>query len=238
MNVIYAYKKNSENKIVYVGQTKNLEQRHKTHIQYDPFNINNPEYNYPLSRDIRKYGEEAYSLIILEDNVPDEQLDEREIYWIKYYNTYFNGYNQSTGGKNPVKPIYDDKEILNVIDLLKNTNLSYQQISEITGFSLTHIYNINTGKRRPLKNINYPIRSSKTKGMRGLKFSQDECKIIHEEILKNDKNLSELGRMFNCSANTISDIVNGKTQAYRLDGYTYPLRNNHSISCKQMWKNR
>lgn len=25
MNVIYAYKKNSENKIVYVGQTKNLE---------------------------------------------------------------------------------------------------------------------------------------------------------------------------------------------------------------------
>ena len=99
MNVIYAYKKNSENKIVYVGQTKNLEQRHKTHIQYDPFNINNPEYNYPLSRGIRKYGEEAYSLIILEDNVPDEQLDEREIYWIKYYNTYFNGYNQSTGGK-------------------------------------------------------------------------------------------------------------------------------------------
>ena len=32
-----------------------------------------------------------------------------------------------------------------------------------------------------------------------------------EDLIKNDKNLSELGRMFNCSANTISDIVNGKT---------------------------
>ena len=29
MNIIYGYKKNSENKIVYVGQTNNLNHRHK-----------------------------------------------------------------------------------------------------------------------------------------------------------------------------------------------------------------
>ncbi len=238
MNIIYGYKKNSENKIVYVGQTNNLNHRHKQHIQYDPFNINNPEYNYPLSRGIRKYGEDEYTLVILEDNIPDEQLDEREIYWIKYYDTYFNGYNQSTGGKNPVKPIYNDDEVLNVIHLLRDTNLSYKEISKETGFSLTHIYNINTGNRRSLNNIKYPIRSNKTKGTKGLKFSQEECKKIHEEILKNDKNLSELSKMFNCSTNTMSDIVNGKIQAYRLEGYIYPLRNNHSIGAKTMWNNR
>ena len=72
MNTIYAYKKRSTNKIVYVGQTTNLEYRHKQHFKYDPFNINNPEYEYPLSRGIRKYGEEEYQLIILEDNIQKE----------------------------------------------------------------------------------------------------------------------------------------------------------------------
>lgn len=37
---------------------------------------------------------------------------------------------------------------------------------------MTHIYNINTGRRRRQKNINYPIRPSNTKGTKGLKFSQ------------------------------------------------------------------
>lgn len=238
MNVIYGYKKQSINKIVYVGQTNNLEYRHKQHIQYDPFNVNNIEYNYPLSRGIRKYGEDEYQLIILEKDIPNDKLDEREIYWIKYYDTYFNGYNQSTGGKNPVKPIYTDDEILNIIGLLKNTNLSFQKISEQTGFSITHIYNINTGKRRPIEGMKYPIRSNKEKGSKGLKFSQQECEIIHKEILKNDKTLIELAKMFNCSPSTISDIVNGNTEAYKLQGYNYPLRNNHSVGAKKMWENR
>lgn len=238
MNVIYAYKKKSNGKIVYVGQTNNLKNRHKQHIQYDPFNMNKAEYDYPLSRGIRKYGEEEYQLIVLEKNVPLEELDNREKYWIKYYDTYFNGYNQSTGGKNPVKPMYEDKKILEVIEYLKNEKYPFKEISEKTGFSLTHIYNINIGARRPQSGIKYPIRSNKAKGTKGLKFSPEECKKIHEEILKNDKNLKELAKMFNCSSSTISDIINGKTQSYRLDGYNYPLRNNHSVGAKQMWKNR
>ena len=89
-NIIYAYKKKDNNKIVYVGQTTDIISRHKQHIKYDPFNINNKEFDYPLSRGIRKYGEDMYELIILEDNLKKEQLNEREIYWIKFYNTYFN----------------------------------------------------------------------------------------------------------------------------------------------------
>lgn len=36
---------------------------------YDPYNKKAKEYNYPLSRGVRKYGAEEYELIILEDNV-------------------------------------------------------------------------------------------------------------------------------------------------------------------------
>jgi hypothetical protein len=82
-----------------------LQVRDNQHRKYDPFNVNNREYNYPLSRGIRKYGQEAYELIILEDDVPTEELDSKEKYYIKKYDTYFHGYNQTLGGNNPTQPI-------------------------------------------------------------------------------------------------------------------------------------
>jgi hypothetical protein len=237
-NLIYAYKKKSSNKIVYVGQTCDLNYRNKQHIKYDPFNINNPEYEYPLSRGIRKYGEDEYELIILEDNLQKEQLNEREKYWISFYDTYFNGYNQTIGGSNPTQPIFDEKSIDRVIEMLQDESYSYKDIIEKTGISMTHIYNINTGQRRRRDNLEYPIRKSNIKGTKGLKFSPEECQKIHEEILKNDKTIVQIAEEFNCSKRVISDINNGKTKAYKLEGYIYPLRNSHQVSKKIYWENK
>ena len=223
-NVIYAYKKKSTNKIVYVGQTINLQDRHKRHIKYDPFDIALREYDYPLSRGIRKYGESEYQLIILENNLTKEQLNDREKYWIQYYDTYFNGYNQTIGGKNPIKPIFTEEKINQVIEMLKDESYSYKDIMNKTGISMTHIYNINTGKRRKKDNIQYPIRKSNTKGTKGLKFSLQECQKIHKEILNTKKTFKQIGKEFNCNADTISDINRGKTKSYILEGYNYPLR--------------
>ena len=223
-NVIYAYKKKSSNKIVYVGQTNNLDYRHKQHIKYDPYNPNNKEYNYPLSRGIRKYGEHEYELIILEDDLTLEQLNDREIYWINYYDTYFNGYNQSTGGANPVKPVFDDNLINLVIEMLKDYDNSFQDICDKTGLSMTHIYNINTGNRRKRDNIQYPIRPSNVVGTRGLKISPEQNIEIHHLLLNTPKEFKEIGEMYNCNAATISRINRGLTKSYRLENYTYPLR--------------
>jgi group I intron endonuclease len=238
-NVIYAYRKKSNNKIVYVGQTENLKERHKRHIQYDPFDISLKEYNYPLSRGIRKYGEDEYELIILERNLLKEELNDKEKYWIAYYNTYYDGYNQTTGGANPIRPVFTEDKIDIVIEMLKDESYSYNDIMNKTGISMTHIYNINTGKRRKRDNLIYPIRSSNMKGTKGLRFSQEECKKIHEEILKNDKTFIEISKQFNCSSSTIMDINRGKTKAYRLKGYIYPLRTkSRSISKRVYWKNK
>lgn len=150
-NVIYAYKKRSTGKIVYVGQTVNLTERDKQHMRYDPFNINNKEYNYPLSRGVRKYGQDEYELIILQKNVSKENLNEREKYWIQYYNTYWDGYNQTPGGSNPTKPVFTNDKINQVIQMLRDQSYSYKDIIAKTGISMTHIYNINTGRRRRQK---------------------------------------------------------------------------------------
>ena len=223
-NVIYAYKKIDENKIVYVGQTINLSYRHKQHTEYDPYNKFNKEYNYPLSRGIRKYGASAYELVILEDNLLQSELDEKEKYWIKYYDTYFHGYNQTIGGSNPTFPVFDEKVIDLIIEMLQDYDSSFQDICEKTGVSITHIYNINTGNRRKRDNISYPIRPSNAKGTKGLKFSSEENQQIHNLLLNSPKEMKQIAKQFNCEVATISRINKGETKAYRTEGYNYPLR--------------
>lgn len=239
MNLIYAYSRSDNHKIVYVGQTIALETRHKQHMLYDPYNENCKEYNYPLSRGIRKYGADFYKLIILEENVPLEKLDEREKYWIAYYDTYWHGYNQTIGGTWPTKPIYSEDVINLVIDMLQDENFSYNDIKEKTGISLTHIYNINTGQRRAKQGLNYPIRKSNAKGSKGLKFDNQTVYEIHKVLLKTNKTFKEIAQMFNCSKETISRINAGKTKNYVLSDYSYPLRKHpHAIAKQNYWNNK
>lgn len=41
-----------------------------------------------------------------------KQLNEREIYWINFYNTYKKGYNQTLGGEGSKKLEFDENEII------------------------------------------------------------------------------------------------------------------------------
>ena len=80
-------------------------------------------------------------------------------------------------------------------------------------------------KMTKIENIKYPIRDSKSKGTRGLKFSQDECKEIHEYILNHPKEtFKSIAKKYKCSDWTIRKINTGDTLAYHLKGYHYPLR--------------
>lgn len=50
-----------------------------------------------LLRALKKYGKENFKKTIIE-YIEDGDLNEREIYWIKQYKTYENGYNMTEGG--------------------------------------------------------------------------------------------------------------------------------------------
>lgn len=80
----------------YIGQSLNIEKRWKNH-QIAAFNSKDESYSYPLYRAIRKYGIESFVLDVLEE-CDYQLLNEKEMYYIKYYNTYNNGYNQTLGG--------------------------------------------------------------------------------------------------------------------------------------------
>jgi len=91
----------------YIGKTvKNEAERWRDH-DYEAHDINNKDYDSILNKAIRKYGSNNFSVIILEDNIPNDLLGEREIYWINFYNTYYlnneHGYNMTYGGDGVAK---------------------------------------------------------------------------------------------------------------------------------------
>jgi len=56
-------------------------------------------------RAIRKYGENNFYIELLETTTIDN-LNEREKYWISYYNSYKNGYNSTLGGDGVIRLDY------------------------------------------------------------------------------------------------------------------------------------
>ena len=89
---------NKENQKSYIGQSINIDKRVKEHFWKAKL-PKERSYNSILHQAIRKYGEDSFSVKIIEE-CSVEELDEKEKYYIKQCNTITpNGYNISTGGQ-------------------------------------------------------------------------------------------------------------------------------------------
>lgn len=127
----------------YVGQSVNIEKRWKDHKK-EAFNENSHCYEYPLYKAIRKYGIENFTFVILEECLVSE-LNEKEKYWIKYYDTFFNGYNQTMGGDGSGNSINKEK-IIGIIHDLETTQMFHKEIAEKWDISIEMVQGINTGR--------------------------------------------------------------------------------------------
>ena len=99
----------------YIGQTvRSIQDRFKDHSHqaYRPENDSRP-----ICRAIRKYGIENFSIEQIEE-VENDLLNEREIYWIQEFQTYGkNGYNATKGG--------DGRYTYDVDDFIHLYNMGY-----------------------------------------------------------------------------------------------------------------
>lgn len=83
----------------YIGKSVNIENRLKSHFSETKlFNKDGIEYYKALYIAIRKYGKDTFKSEVLELVEAVEDLNFREIYWIAFYNTYYDGYNMTPGG--------------------------------------------------------------------------------------------------------------------------------------------
>lgn len=90
---------NKINGKIYIGQTiKSLKERFQKHCwgttEKDKYHL-----NMAIKKAIKKYGKNNFTIELIEE-VETDKLDERESYWISFYDSYHKGYNCTLGGQN------------------------------------------------------------------------------------------------------------------------------------------
>lgn len=86
---------NIKNKKVYIGQSVNISERFKQHVKRG-VGAEAPTRN-KLYPEMNEFGPEGFTFEFLEE-CSKEQLNDREKYWIEYFDSYTYGYNSTTGG--------------------------------------------------------------------------------------------------------------------------------------------
>ena len=127
MGIIYSIN-NKINDKKYIGKTiRPIQVRWKEHLK----DIYNPQKNNSkLYRAMNKHGIDNFSIEILEDDIPNELLGEKEQTYIKLFNSYYEGYNSTFGGEG--ESVVD-------IEALKELHLlgkNFSEIAEITGHTV------------------------------------------------------------------------------------------------------
>lgn len=83
---------NIQNNKVYIGQSiRPINQRFQRHINDALNNILDTHF----ARAIRKYGKENFIIKEIDTANTQEELNAKEQYWIKYYNSVIDGYNET-----------------------------------------------------------------------------------------------------------------------------------------------
>lgn len=90
---MFIYKiSNSKNNKVYIGQTiRPIEERFKRHINDAINNVLDTHF----ARAIRKYGKENFYIEEIDKANTQEELNLKEQYWIRYFDSVNNGYNET-----------------------------------------------------------------------------------------------------------------------------------------------
>lgn len=106
MEIGYIYKLTSPSNKIYIGQSINLEKRLSKYKNV--YCEGQPK----LCNSLKKYGFDNHTFLIIEtieSNDIKSKLNEREIFWIEYYNSYNDGLNCNKGGKGNVGVIISNE---------------------------------------------------------------------------------------------------------------------------------
>lgn len=212
---------NNINHHKYIGASKHIEQRYKEHLRDAE---GEAQKNKTLYRAFYKYGIENFTFSVIEECKPKERF-EREKYWIEYYNTYKDGYNETKGGEglegaphlkgdNHPNSLISEAIASKIIQDLANTRLSFAQIAKRYSYSEDIVKDINVGKtHKYLHNYSSNIREENhIKRVSSFeKLSVQEVYKIIELLGTTDLSYTDIGRMFSVSQQTISRINRCKT---------------------------
>lgn len=223
---IYKWTNKINNKC-YIGQSICIEKRYQQHIRATKNS------QLPLHRALAKYGISNFNFEVLEECSRDE-LDEKEIFYIKQYNCLVpNGYNLQKGGNSHRYELYfkfNEEDINLIYDMIKNTTKTFEDIGAEFGVSGTMIRFINAGIEYARDNISYPIRtpedawelrnkrvSQKLSGENSYRTTISEetaLSIIYDLINHQELTSVQIANKYNTTTDVVKDINRGKSWKY------------------------
>lgn len=217
--------KNLINSKVYIGQSINAKQRWAAHLSNARLNRSWSA----IDQAIKKLGAENFYYEIIETV---HNYNEREIYWIKYYNSVLpNGYNYCLGGDGTESgvgsanaKIRSNEELEAIIQDLMISSKSQVVIANEHNLNKRIISSINRGTAYKIPGLSYPIRKKRKD------LLETTAKLIQLDLLSKEFSLEELAVKYTCSLNTVQELNRGKI--YKNLEYTYPLFNGNGKTRK------
>ena len=124
---------------IYIGQTvQSLEERFYKHCAKYSDKLH---FVMPIKQAIFKYGKENFKMELIEE-CDIELLNEREQYWIAYYDSYNNGYNCTLGGYSGLHRCkLSNEEELDVCSRYKD-GYTMKSLASLYEIDRTTVYNI------------------------------------------------------------------------------------------------
>lgn len=214
MNKIYIIKNNINDK-VYIGKTQySIEKRFKEHCNDY---LKRREEKRPLYNAMKKYGIENFYIELIEDNIPDQEIDEKEIFYIRQYNSYIgfensNGYNATLGGDGRKYKNWDLQEI---IDLYNNGN-SCAAIAKQLNLDSSYICKL-------LNNNGIKIMSSGERAIKQKGNAVYQLDIDTNEVINKFDSIGQANIAFGKDRKngTIRDALNGRRGHHNAYGYKW-----------------
>ena len=203
----------------YIGQTRRtLERRWKEHCWRDNDQL--------ITRAIKKYGKGNFNMKVLE-KCDKENLNNREMYWIAFHNTYEGeGYNTHKGGRT-----LGEGE-----DHPRTGQKTPEEVKEKMRQTLKEngTWELRQGKNHPYygKKHTKEIREKMSGAQKNSPITDKEKAIkIIKKYYNSSKSQRDLAKRYNCCANTIARIINGKHFLTRgLEINKFVLNNSKQLS--------
>lgn len=232
----YIYKiENLVNHKKYIGLTNNIARRRSRHFTDLKYQHHSNSF---LQKEYNIYGKDKFFFNIeFEGNITAQEIGEKEKEYIKYYDSYKNGYNQNEGGNfGPSNggTQLTQSDIYNILAALEFMSRPGQILADIYEVSRTTISRIKRGinhcqykeeyeqfskkEREDIYKIfcesanlyDKKVHTTILQGKRKLTQEQVFLILLNEE-LNRPKSLSYLEKKFNVTNNTFYTILNGQS---------------------------
>lgn len=194
---------------VYIGQSIRIKQRWREHC------INSVNGTTQLYQAMRNYGLKNFSFDVIEE-CDKEKLNEREIYWISYYNSFNKGYNMTPGGSEPSKvnpqEIYDlwdqgycVSDILEMLEGKIGHTTIKNYLQEYPNYSPTE-----SNRRGGIKAHNKAVESGKFQASLDKNYESIKQYDLWGNYVATYSNQAEAERQTGINGETIGWVIRGK----------------------------